>query len=559
VTDPERAWWREAVVYQIYPRSFMDADGDGVGDLRGVAEKVDYIDHLGADVVWLNPVYDSPQVDNGYDIRDYRSIDSTYGTMDDWETLRDRLHERDIRLVMDIAFNHTSDEHEWFRRSRRGEEPYRDYYVWEEGDPDERPNDWQSMFGGPAWKYDDEREAWYLHLFHERMPDLNWRNPAVREAIYETLEWWLDRGIDGFRLDVINLLSKPEGEDGGVPRGETEEWRPFVNGPRIHEYVGELHDRVFAGRDIVTIGETIDVTPDDARRYVVEDGLDMVFPFEHMDIDAGSAGPWDVVDWDLGELAALAERWQTDLDGGWIGLYLGNHDQPRLVSRFGDDGEFRVESAKMLATFLLTLRGTPFVYQGDEIGMTNAPFEELEEYRDPATTTRVRRALQSGTLDAFADVREAVNYWSRDNARTPMQWSDEENAGFTTGEPWIKVNPNYRDVNVERDRADEGSVFSHYRRLLDLRADEPALVYGAYDSVDAGDQDVLAYRRHLDDDPGLLVLLNFFDGEPTVTLPEWDEVTPTDCVLSNYPELGDDGCPVHFRPYEGRIYRLGAR
>ena len=564
MTGTDRTPEREAVVYQIYPRSFNDSDGDGVGDLRGILEKVDYLDDLGVDVVWLNPVYDSPQVDNGYDVRDYRTIHHEYGTMDDWMALRDALHERNVGLVMDLAINHTSDEHEWFRKSRREVDPYADFYVWQEGEPDELPNNWESLFGGSAWSYDDERGAWYLHLFDERMPDLDWRNPDVREAVHDVMCWWLEREIDGFRLDVVNLLSKPADLPDGDPSAAITGSNYFMNGPNAHEYVAEMHDRVFSGYDVVTIGETLDVTPADVRRYVVEDGLDMVFPFEHMDVDAGGAGPWDVVDWDLRDLKAVTERWQTALDGGWIGLYLSNHDQPRMVSRFGDDGEYRVESAKMLATYLFTQRGTPFVYQGQELGVPNTPFESLDEYRDPATILRVERALQTGRIDVFEEVKDAVNYWSRDNARTPMPWSAGENAGFTAGEPWIKVNPIHAEVNVERQRGDEESVLSYYRRLVDLRARHPGLVYGRYDPVAEDDPDVFAYRRTLEDEDEneaegeeFLVVLNFFEGEPSFALPDSVAVDGAELLLANYPaDAGEDPRTFELRPYEGRLYRL---
>jgi oligo-1,6-glucosidase len=490
---------------------------------------------------------------------------------------------------MDLAVNHTSDEHAWFRRSRRGEKRYRDYYVWEDGDPDEPPNNWESLFGGSAWSYDDQRSAWFLHLFDERMPDLNWRNPDVREAVYETMEWWLEKGIDGFRLDVVNLLSKPEDLPDGDPAAAIPGSNYFMNGPKAHEYVSEMHERVFSDEDIMTIGETLDITPADARQYVVEDGLDMVFPFKHMDIDAGGGGPWDIADWDLRDMKAVTERWQTALDGGWIGLYLSNHDQPRMVSRFGDDDEYRAESAKMLATFLFTLRGTPFVYQGQEIGMTNAPFETIDEFRDPATVLRVERAIQTGRIDVFEDIREAVNYWSRDNARTPMQWSDEANAGFTSGEPWIKVNPNYTEVNAERERRDADSVLSYYRRLIDLRADHPVAVYGQYEPVLRDDPSVFAYRRTFedvsseafaDDSAELLVVLNFpagrrtppeatqtdqprssaADGDPSFELPDDVAYDRSDLLLANYDSnVSDDPRSFDLRPYEARIYRLSSR
>ncbi|WP_256392055.1 alpha-glucosidase, partial [Natronoarchaeum rubrum] len=374
--DVDREWWKEAVVYQVYPRSFNDSDGDGNGDIPGIVEKVDYLDELGVDVVWLNPVYESPLADNGYDIADYQSIHPEFGTMDDWERLLEELHDRDMRLIMDLVVNHTSDEHEWFERSRTGNERYADYYHWKEGEPDDdvQPNNWNSFFGGSAWSYDDERGEYYLHLFDEKQPDLNWRNAAVREDVYEMMNWWLDRGIDGFRMDVINLISKTEGLPDGDPGDEVTGAGHFVDGPRLDEYVTELYERTLEGRDVMTVGEMIGgISADEAAEYVGEDGLSMIIHFEHVHVDVGPGGKWDVVDLDLAELKTVVTDWQETLaEEGWNCLYLSNHDQPRAVSRFGDDGEYRRESAKMLATFLFTLQGTPFVFQGQEIGMTNA-------------------------------------------------------------------------------------------------------------------------------------------------------------------------------------------
>jgi oligo-1,6-glucosidase/alpha-glucosidase len=368
----EHTWWKEAVVYQIYPRSFNDTDGDGLGDIPGIIEKIGHLDDLGVDAVWLSPVYESPQYDNGYDVADYRSIHSEFGTMDDFDRMLERLHDRDIRLVMDMIPNHTSSEHEWFQRSRS--EPagkYGDYYVWREGDPDQPPNNWESAFGGSAWTYDEERGAWYLHLFDVHQPDLNWRNSAVREEIYDMMNWWLGKGIDGFRLDVVNLLSKAEGLPDGDPDGEWVGSEFFVDGPRIHEYLGQMHDEVFAGTDAVTVGEMPQLDIETARKYVGDGPLDLVFPFEHMDLDFGEAGRWDIGSWELPDLKSILDGWQHGLEGcGWNTVFFENHDQPRSVSRFGDDGEYHYESATALATVVLTLRGTPFVYQGQEIGMT---------------------------------------------------------------------------------------------------------------------------------------------------------------------------------------------
>ena len=581
------AWWKDSTVYQIYPRSFKDTNGDGVGDLPGIAEKLDYIDDLGVDLVWLNPVYDSPVVDNGYDIRNYREILDDYGTMADWRDLRDGLHERDIGLVMDLVVNHTSDQHEWFQRSRREEDEYRDYYWWVEGDMDEPPNNWESFFGGPAWSYDHERGAWYLHLFDETQPDLNWRSPDVREDVYEMMRWWLEKDIDGFRMDVINLLSKPEDLPDGDPDADLVGQDQFVTGPRIHEYIREMHDRVLADYDIMTVGETPQVTVDEAKQFL-DDGLDMVFSFKYRRVDVdeqvskqigkGEEGPADVGDGNLEGLRDATTKWQHGLSEAWNAIFLGNHDLPRLVSRFGDEGEYRRESARMLATFMFTLRGTTFVYQGDEIGMTNPTFDSLDQFQDASTIQNARHALESGEAESVEQIRREMNETSRDNARTPMQWSDSENAGFTTGEPWLTVNDNYPEVNVERELADEGSVLRHYRDLVECRRENPLLVYGRYEPILEDHSDIYAYLRVSDDEAErILVVLNFFDGEPTFALPDgvsdegsgsearrgaksFETAKPfrDDELLIATHDVDASGGPEEFdlRPYEARVYRL---
>ncbi len=562
----DRRWWKEAVVYQIYPRSFDDSDGDGVGDLPGITGRVDYLDALGVDVVWLCPVYESPQADNGYDISDYRSIDPEFGTMDDWEALLEALHARDMRLLMDLVVNHTSDEHEWFQRSRRREDGYEDYYYWHDGDEDEHgdpvpPNNWGSFMGGSAWTYDETRGQWYLHLFDEKQPDLDWRNPDVRDEVASLVEWWLEKGIDGFRLDAINLISKPEGLPDSSGDLRPTGFELFSNGPHVHEYLRELYDRTFSNYDVMTVGEMGETTVEVAGEYLGEDGdgLDMVFHFEHMDVDVGPRGRWDPEgwgEWSLPEFKRIVSRWQTELDG-WNAQYLGNHDQPRIVSRFGDDGRYRVESAKLLATFLLTSRGTPFVYQGEEIGMTNAEFERLDDLDDPMMIGAVEDALAAGEADSADELRGFWNYHSRDHARTPMQWSDDEHAGFTAGEPWFDVNENYTEINVEAARADETSVWHHYRRLVDLRHDEDVLVYGEYDLLLPDDEQVYAYTRTLDDER-MLVVLNWSDDPAPVDLRGVAGLDLADVSvrLSNY----DDTVPVprerRFRPYEAVVYQL---
>ena len=535
----------EAVVYQLYPRSFNDSDGDGVGDLPGAIERLDYVESLDPDVVWLNPVYDSPQADAGYDVRDYHAVDDDYGKMADLETLLAALHDRGIGLMMDLVVNHTSDEHEWFRRSRRGDPAFADYYHWVEGDPGEAPNNWTSAFGGSAWSYDDERGAWYLHLFDEKQPDLDWRNPAVREDVYEMMDWWLEKGVDGFRMDVINLISKPEGYPDGDPGG----WvgsEQFVDGPNVRSYLEEMAERALDPHDAITVGECAAVSLETANEYVGPDGpLDTLFHFDHMGLDSHpEEGWWGVGDWDLPELKAVFDRWEAGLEGS-NAVYLGNHDQSRIVSRFGDDGEYRRESAKLLGTFLLSMPGTPFCYQGDELGMTNYPWSSLSELRDADAVNRVELALADGRIDGFGEVRDVVRYRARDNARTPMQWDDSANAGFTDGEPWLPVNPDHAEVNAEAARGDPDSVYHHYRRLVDLRDDHPALVDGEYVPLTPDHPTVWAYDR-AGAGERFRVVLNWTDvpTDPPV------DVTGEN-LIENY-ESTD-----RLRPYEARIHRHG--
>ncbi|MDZ7688835.1 MAG: alpha-glucosidase [Halobacteriales archaeon] len=570
-------WWEEAVFYQIYPRSFNDSDGDGVGDIQGIVEKVDYIDELGVDAVWLNPVYESPQVDYGYDVSDYRAVHDEYGTMEDWEELLNELHDRDIRLIMDLVANHTSDEHSWFIRSRDSDDGYEDYYVWREGEEREGddgveqvpPNNWEAAFGGSAWKYDADRAEYYLHLFHEKQPDLNWRNPDVRDEIADVVEWWLGKGVDGFRMDVVNLLSKPDDLPDGNPESDWVGSEHFVDGPRIHEYVGELQERAFEPHDAVTVAEMPDITPDKAERYA-EDGVDIVIPFEHMELDRGDTVDWYTTEVDLVELKKVFSRWQEA--DCWTCLYWNNHDQPRAVSRFGDEGEHRVKSAKMLATLTFTHRGTPFVYQGEEIGMTNPEFESFDEIRDTGTLERAKKAMEKIGVKGFENVRDIVNYWTRDNARTPMQWSGEDGAGFTEPdvEPWIKLTTNYETVNVETARGDDNSVLSYYRELVDTRHENPVLVHGDYELLLEDHPEVYVYERSLSErddeedtagDTGsdrMLVMVNFFDGEPRFSLPDGYEKSLEEVMVSNYDVADETDADTTFelRPYEARVYRV---
>ncbi|QCS45006.1 alpha-glucosidase [Natrinema versiforme] len=552
-------WWKEAVVYQVYPRSFNDTNGDGIGDIPGIIEKVDYLEDLGVDVVWLNPVYESPMADNGYDIADYQSIHPEFGTMEDWERLLEELHDRDMRLIMDLVVNHTSDEHEWFVKSRKGHEKYDDYYYWAEGEPDDDPpNNWESLFGGSAWSYDDERGEYYLHLFDKKQPDINWRNEDVRDEVFEMMNWWLEKGIDGFRMDVINLISKTESLPDGDPEGGLTGAEHFIDGPELPNYLDEMCERVLDDRDVMTVGEMIGVDANTARNYVSEDsgGLSMLIHFEHMEVDAGDGGKWDIKEFDLLELKRILTDWQESLaDDGWNCLYFNNHDQPRAVSRFGDDEEYRVESAKMLATVLFTLQGTPFIYQGQEIGMTNTTFEDPSEIQDVEAENYVEMALESDEYDSYEELRPVIEYRSRDNSRTPMQWSDEENAGFTEGDPWIGVTENYEDVNVEAARDDEMSVWHYYRSLIDLRSERDVFVHGAYELLLPDHEEVFAYRRTLGDEE-LIVVCNFFDGEPSVELPELIRVDTPELLIGNYSVREAADSKINLRPYEARVYEL---
>ncbi|OMD58512.1 MULTISPECIES: glycoside hydrolase family 13 protein [Paenibacillus] len=556
-----RTFWKEAVVYQIYPRSFQDSNGDGIGDLQGIISRLDYLQKLGVDVVWLSPVYKSPNDDNGYDISDYQDIMDEFGTLQDWEELLTGLHARGIKLMMDLVINHSSDEHPWFVESRSSKDnPYRDYYIWRPGGPDgERPNNWSSVFSGPAWELDETTGEYYLHLFSRKQPDLNWENPQLREELYKMITFWLDKGVDGLRMDVINMISKVEGlpsshRDGLAPGELAWGGEYYMNGPRVHDFLHEMNDKVLSNYNIMTVGETPGATVEDAILYTDEERkeLQMVFQFEHMDVDSGPDGKWDVAPWTLSKLRDILHKWQVGLaDKGWNSLYLNNHDQPRMVSRFGDDGKYRVISAKMLATLLHTLKGTPYIYQGEEIGMTNVKFTAIEHYKDIEILNMYREKVTEGGADPNS-VLNAIHIKGRDNARTPMQWDDSANAGFTEGEPWLKVNPNYKEINVEQALADSDSIFYYYQRLLALRKKNPIMAYGEYKLLLPEHEDIYAYTRTLDDEKWL-VLLNFNEVPQTVDLSA-ELSKATELIIGNYP----DDAPTRelLRPYEARVYRL---
>jgi oligo-1,6-glucosidase len=548
--DPNPVWWKTAVVYQIYPRSFADSDGDGIGDLPGIVAHLDHLAALGVDVVWLSPIYPSPQDDNGYDISDYEDVDPVFGSLADFDALLAAVHERGMKLVMDLVVNHSSDEHPWFAESRASPgSPKRDWYWWRPPRDGSEPNNWASAFTGPAWELDEATGEYYLHLFSRKQPDLNWENPAVREAVYAMMRRWLDRGVDGFRMDVINFISKDPALPDGVPiPGETlgDGGPYFMSGPRIHEFLQEMHRAVFAGRDgdVLTVGEMPGVTVEDGVLFTdpARGEVDMVFQFEHVQLDQDGT-KWASHPLRLTDLKASFGRWQAALaERGWNSLYWNNHDQPRIVSRWGDDGEHRVAAAKMLGTVLHLHRGTPYVYQGEELGMTNAPFASIDDFRDIESRNHYAEALEHGATPE--QVLATMRPMSRDNARTPMQWDATEHAGFTTGTPWIAVNPNHVEINARAARADPGSVFHHYRRLIELRHTEPVVALGDFTMLLPEDERVYAFTRRLDD-VELLVLGNFSGDPATPAIDGWDDAEV----------LIGDGAGVALGPWEGRVLR----
>jgi oligo-1,6-glucosidase len=561
----EKKWWKECVVYQIYPRSFCDSNGDGIGDLRGIISKLDYLEELGVDVVWLSPVYQSPNDDNGYDISDYRDIMTEFGTMVDWEEMLAGMHQRGIKLVMDLVVNHSSDEHAWFVESRKSKDnPYRDYYIWRPGKDDKEPNNWASAFLGSAWQYDSATDEYYLHLFTKKQPDLNWENPKVRREVFDMMNWWCQKGVDGFRMDVINMISKVP----GLPDAEPVSGQRYVfpnkesvNGPRLLEFLDEMKQEVLSKYDLITVGETPSVSINHAASLTdSETGpLNMVFQFEHMGLDHEPGSPYgrfSTGKLKLTDLKKLMTRWQKGLEGrGWNSNYLNNHDQARQVSRFGDDGTYRVESAKMLGTFLHLLQGTPYIYQGEEIGMTNVAFESINDYDDVEIHNFYREHVTEGSCSAGEAMR-MIRARGRDNARTPVQWSAEPNAGFTTGTPWLKVNPNYPEINVEQALADPNSVFYYYQKLIQLRKSVPAIVYGTYNLILPDHEQIYAFTRTLQDQR-LLVILNFSAETPLFELPENIPVSGAELLIGNYAvDPVEDISNFHLKPYEARVYQL---
>jgi oligo-1,6-glucosidase len=565
----ENPWWHSAVVYQIYPRSFADADGDGIGDLRGIIGHLDHLAGLGVDVVWLSPVYPSPQDDNGYDVSDYQDIEPVFGTLADFDELLAGVHERGMKLVMDLVVNHSSDEHAWFVESRAGRDSAkRDWYWWRParegmppGTPGAEPNNWGSVFGGSAWEYDPVSGEYYLHIFSRKQPDLNWENPAVRDAVYAMMNWWLDRGVDGFRMDVIDHISKDTSLPDGVPRPGSAygDGGPYwLNGPRNHEFLREMNERVFAGREaLLTVGEMPGVTVQEAVLYTdpARREVDMVFQFDHVWVDRG-ADPWLLYPLRLTTLKGILGRWQAGLaEVGWNSLYWNNHDQPRVVSRFGDDGpRYRVRSAKMLGAVLHLHRGTPYVYQGEELGMTNAPFDTIADFRDIEALGQYEQAVTHEGR-APEDVLTVLRARGRDNARTPMQWDASPHAGFTKGTPWLPVNPNHSEINAAAAVDDPDSVYHFYRRLIELRHSEPAVVHGDFTMLLPNDERLYAFTRTLGDTT-LLVIGNFTAETVRAELDDAAAWAEQELLLTNAAAPRDD---LVLEPWQAVVYRRVSR
>ena len=552
----EKRWWKESVVYQIYPRSFCDSNGDGIGDLNGITGKLDYLKELGIDVIWLSPVYKSPNDDNGYDISDYRDIMDEFGPLADFDELLEKAHEHHLKIMLDLVVNHTSDEHKWFIESRKStDNPYRDYYIWRPAKEDgSLPNNWGSCFSGPAWEYDKTTDMYFLHLFSKKQPDLNWDNPAVRQDVFDMMNWWLKKGVDGFRMDVISLISKEPGlpdKEPGINGYAT--FNVSANGPHVHEYLQEMRQKALNNADTITVGECSGVTLEEAKKYARSDEkeLNMVFQFEHMDVDSDEkAGKWTTRKMDLRNLKKILTRWQKGLqDIAWNSLYWENHDQPRSVSRFGNDSdEYREISAKMLATCIHMMQGTPYVYQGEELGMTNCPFNTLDNFRDLESINAFHELTEQGKMTE-EDMMAAIGYKGRDNARTPMQWDDSAYAGFSTANPWIMVNPNYTKINAKDQVNREDSVFKYYQKLIKLRHESELIVYGTYDLILDDDKDIYAYIRTLGDKK-LIVYCNFSENTREVELPE--EFTNGKVLISNYIDAKVNH-KITLRPYEAIV------
>jgi len=549
-------WWKKSVVYQVYPRSYQDSNGDGIGDLPGLTSRLPYIKDLGADVIWLNPIYKSPDKDNGYDISDYRSIQPAYGTMDDFDKMLQEAHTLGLKIVMDLVVNHTSDQNKWFQESKKSKDnPYRDYYIWRDPVDGHEPNNWGSYFNGSTWKFDETTGQYYLHLFADGQPDLNWENPKVRDEVWNVMRFWLDKGVDGFRMDVINLISKPAGLPDGK-KAPDEKYASIgklvADGPRLNEFLHEMNDKVLSKYDVMTVGEMPDSTPEDAIKYTGLDSheLNMVFQFDHVGLagnDDPRLGKWSDKKVNLVELKHSLSKWETELNGkGWNSLYWNNHDQPRTVSKFGnDDPKYRVRAAKMLGTTLHMMQGTPYVYEGEDLGMTNVHYTKLSQYEDIESLNSYREFVEDEKIIDKDTMLKYMSARSRDNARTPMQWDENKHSGFTSGEPWFALNPNYKDINARDQIEDKNSVFTYYKKLIQLRHDSDLIVYGDYELLDPEDNEVFAYKRRYNGET-LLVISNFTYQELTRDYGQ----SQGKQLISNYA----DDKNMELRPYESKVY-----
>lgn len=547
--------WHKSVVYQIYPKSFNSYYNKETGDIKGVTEKLDYLKELGVDYIWLTPIYQSPQNDNGYDVSDYYSIDPSYGTMEEFEELLAEAKVRNIEIMLDIVVNHSSTEHKWFKEAKEDKNsPYRNYYIWR----DEK-NNWQSKFGGSAWKYDEKTEQYYLHLFDETQADLNWENEKLREEVYDMMRFWLDKGVTGFRLDVINLISKDQcflNDEGSTAASDGRKY--YTDGPRVHEYLQEMNRNVFAGKDVITVGEMSSTTIDNCIKYSnpERNELSMTFSFHHLKVDYPNGDKWTKADFDFIKLKEIMSNWQIEMQkgGGWNALFWCNHDQPRIVSRFGDEGKYRNESAKMLATVMHMLQGTPYIYQGEEIGMTNPKFESIEQYRDVESLNIYDIKLKEGL--SKEEIIGILKQKSRDNSRTPMQWNEEMNSGFTTSTPWISAAENFKEINVEKALEDKESIFYHYKKLIELRKTYDVITEGEYAILDKNDSKIWAYTRTTESEV-LLVINNFYGEEITYSVPAHVQLDgmKQEILLSNYKDASNDITKLNLRPYESIVYR----
>lgn len=555
-------WWKKSTVYQIYPKSFNDTQGNGLGDIQGIIEKLDYLRKLGVDILWLTPIYDSPQKDNGYDISDYYSIYSEYGTMADFDRLLHEARRRDLKIIMDIVVNHISTDSKWFQEALSStKNKYRDYFIWKDPVNGEAPNNWKSKFGGSAWEYDEASGQYYLHLFDKTQADLNWENENLREDIYQMMNYWFQKGVDGFRLDVINLISKDQSfpsDDGSIPPGDGRKF--YTDGPRVHEYMQEMNQHVFSKYNSVTVGEMSSTTIDHCIKYTNPERreLDMTFNFHHLKVDYPNGEKWKLAPFDFLELKRILSTWQTRMNegGGWNALFWCNHDQPRIVSRYGDDGAYRVESAKMLASTIHMLQGTPYIYQGEEFGMTNPGFSRIEDYRDVETLNVYEELLASGLTDeeALTIIKER----SRDNSRTPVQWDASEHAGFTSGTPWIHPASNYKEINAEQAVSDENSIFYFYKALIELRKEYDIITEGDFTLLLEEDPSVFAYIRSSGTEK-LLTVSNFYGFETKVSWSAQEKERlhgSAELLLSNYNNSAPGPENLSLRPYETAIYRI---